>query len=101
MDELSALVSLEQIGLKKLVSSAIKNHLSVNEADLSKLTDYIIHQRLEAKSYDDFQAKTGLPPTLAASLDRLIRTQHPQFKKEAEEKSKSREDAGRAIKRNF
>lgn len=79
MDDLE---SLELLSLVSKVTSELQNHLGVNEKTLA---EFVIAQRLECATFDDFKAKLAsvgaeFPPSLVESIDRLVRAMHPKFK---------------------
>ncbi|KAL2164825.1 hypothetical protein VTH06DRAFT_121 [Thermothelomyces fergusii] len=79
MDDLE---SLELLSLVSKVTSELQNHLGINEKTLA---EFVIAQRLECGSFEDFKAKLAsvgadFPPSLVESIDRLVQTMHPKFK---------------------
>ncbi|KAL2259412.1 hypothetical protein VTK26DRAFT_6916 [Humicola hyalothermophila] len=79
MDDLE---SLELLSLVSKVTSELQNHLGISEKTLA---EFVIAQRLECSSFDEFKAKLAavgadFPPSLVESIDRLVRTMHPKFK---------------------
>lgn len=79
MDDLE---SLELLSLVSKVTSELQNHLGVNEKTLA---EFVIAQRLECGSIEDFKAKLAsvgadFPPSLVESIDRLVQTMHPKFR---------------------
>ncbi|KAK0661740.1 Pre-mRNA-splicing factor ATP-dependent RNA helicase prp22 [Lasiodiplodia hormozganensis] len=81
MDDLS---SLELLSLVSKVTSELDNHIHVADKTLA---EFIIDQHLQCKSLDEFKAKLveigaeDFPPSLVESIDRLVLTMHPKFKK--------------------
>ncbi|PNY26321.1 Pre-mRNA-splicing factor ATP-dependent RNA helicase prp22 [Tolypocladium capitatum] len=81
MDELLGL-DLDLLSLVSKVSSELQNHVGISDKTLA---EFLIAQRLESKSTDDFRTRlAGLgadfPPSLVDSLDRLVLSLHPKFK---------------------
>lgn len=79
MDDLE---SLELLSLVSKVTSELQNHLGISEKTLA---EFVIAQRLECATFDDFKAKLAavgadFPPSLIESIDRLVQTMHPRFK---------------------
>lgn len=79
MDDLE---SLDLLSLVSKVTSELQNHLGVNEKTLA---EFIIAQRLECTSFNEFKAKLAalgadFPPSLVESIDRLVLAMHPKFK---------------------
>ncbi|KAI4603002.1 DEAH-box ATP-dependent RNA helicase prp22 [Pestalotiopsis sp. 9143b] len=74
---------LELLSLVSKVTSELQNHLGISE---KVLAEFIISQRLECSSIDEFKQKLApmggakWPHSLFDSVDRLVRTMHPQFK---------------------
>ncbi|KAH8202551.1 hypothetical protein TruAng_003262 [Truncatella angustata] len=74
---------LELLSLVSKVTSELQNHLGISE---KVLAEFIIAQRLECKTIDEFKQKlAGMggakwPDSLFDSVDRLVRTMHPKFK---------------------
>lgn len=81
MDDLS---SLELLSLVSKVTSELDNHIHVAD---KVLAEFLIDQHLQCKSLDEFKAKLveigaeDFPPSLVESIDRLVLTMHPKFKK--------------------
>ncbi|KKY22326.1 putative atp-dependent rna helicase dhx8 [Diplodia seriata] len=81
MDDLS---SLELLSLVSKVTSELHNHLNVADKTLA---EFIIDQHLQCKSLNEFKAKLvdigadDFPQSLIESIDRLVLTMHPKFKK--------------------
>ncbi|KAI9892358.1 MAG: DEAH-box ATP-dependent RNA helicase prp22 [Vezdaea aestivalis] len=76
------LASLELLSLVSKVTSELQNHLGISDKTLAK---FIIHQHSGCKSTLLFQEKltklgADFPQSLVESLDRLIRTLHPDYK---------------------
>ncbi|KAM4058882.1 helicase associated domain-containing protein [Hirsutella rhossiliensis] len=79
MDEV---LDLELLSLVSKVSSELQNHVGISDKTLA---EFLIAQRLESKSLDDFRNKLDgigaeFPPSLVGSLDRLVLALHPKFK---------------------
>ncbi|KAK0726344.1 ATP-dependent RNA helicase DHX8 [Apiosordaria backusii] len=80
MDDLE---SLELLSLVSKITSELQNHLGISEKTLA---EFLIAQRLECSSLDDFKSKlasvgaSDFPPSLVESIDRLVKTMHPKFK---------------------
>ncbi|EPE36784.1 P-loop containing nucleoside triphosphate hydrolase [Glarea lozoyensis ATCC 20868] len=76
MDDLE---SLELLSLVSKVTSEIENHLGINEKTLA---EYVIAQRTQCKSFEDFQKAMGsdFPASLIESVDRLVTTMHPKLR---------------------
>ncbi|KAL2020464.1 hypothetical protein VTK56DRAFT_8430 [Thermocarpiscus australiensis] len=79
MDDLE---SLELLSLVSKVTSELQNHLGISDKTLA---EFVIAQRLECTSFEDFKAKLAafgadFPPSLVESIDRLVQTMHPKFK---------------------
>lgn len=75
-------LNLELLSLVSKVTSELQNHVGVSDKTLA---EFLIAQRLESKSGDDFRKKldgigADFPPSLVDSLDRLVLTMHPKFK---------------------
>ncbi|PHH71444.1 hypothetical protein CDD82_6503 [Ophiocordyceps australis] len=76
---------LPDIGLLSLISrvaSELQNHVGASDKTLA---EFLIAQRLESQSIDDFRQKIDgmgdlLPPSLVESIDRLVLTLHPKFR---------------------
>ncbi|KAK4109114.1 hypothetical protein N656DRAFT_357539 [Canariomyces notabilis] len=80
MDDLE---SLELLSLVSKVTSELQNHIGISEKTLA---EFVIAQRLECASFADFKAKLAavgadFPPSLVESIDRLVQTMHPKFKR--------------------
>lgn len=80
MDDLT---SLELLSLVSKVTSELQNHLGINDKTLA---EFVIAQHSECSSLKDFKAHMGtmgadFPQSLLESLDRLILTMHPKFKR--------------------
>ncbi|KAI9152169.1 Pre-mRNA-splicing factor ATP-dependent RNA helicase prp22 [Paramyrothecium foliicola] len=76
------LLNLELLSLVSKVTSELQNHVGISDKTLA---EFLIAQRLEASSADDFRKKldaldAGFPPSLIESLDRLVLAMHPKFK---------------------
>lgn len=76
------LLDLELLALVSKVSSELQNHIGISDTTLA---EFLVAQRLESKSLDDFRKKldgigADFPPSLVSSLDRLVVTLHPRFK---------------------
>ncbi|RMZ75891.1 hypothetical protein DV738_g5205, partial [Chaetothyriales sp. CBS 135597] len=80
MDDLA---SLELLSLVSKITSELNNHLGINDKTLA---EFVINQHQEAAGdVDRFKAKiqalgADFPPSLIDSIDRLIRTMHPDYK---------------------
>lgn len=78
---------LELLSLVSKVTSELQNHLGISEKTLA---EFIIARRLECKNFSDFKSKlaelggASWPESLFDSIDRLVRTMHPNFKAESE-----------------
>jgi ATP-dependent RNA helicase DHX8/PRP22 len=75
-------LNLELLSLVSKVTSELQNHVGVSDKTLA---EFLIAQRLESKSADEFRKKldgigADFPPSLVDSLDRLVLTMHPKFK---------------------
>ncbi|KAI0813970.1 P-loop containing nucleoside triphosphate hydrolase protein [Xylaria sp. FL0064] len=81
MDDLE---ELELLSLVSKVTSELQNHLGINEKTLA---EFIIAQRLQCTKLSEFREKlagmggASWPDSLFDSIDRLVRTMHPKFKK--------------------
>ncbi|KHN98470.1 ATP-dependent RNA helicase DHX8 [Metarhizium album ARSEF 1941] len=76
------LLNLELLSLVSKVASELQNHIGINDKTLA---EFLISQRLESSSTDDFRKKldkigADFPPSLVDSLDRLVLAMHPKFK---------------------
>lgn len=76
------LLNLELLSLVSKVASELRNHVGVEDKTLA---EFLIAQRLECKSLDEFREKLAgigadFPPSLVESLDRLVLAMHPKFK---------------------
>jgi ATP-dependent RNA helicase DHX8/PRP22 len=74
---------LETLEVVSKVTSELQNHLGVSEKTLA---EFIIHQHSQCKSVAEFQERLKaieptFPVTLAESIDRIILTLHPKYKK--------------------
>ncbi|RMD43535.1 hypothetical protein DV735_g1591, partial [Chaetothyriales sp. CBS 134920] len=80
MDDLA---SLELLSLVSKITSELNNHLGINDKTLA---EFVVNQHQEATGdVDQFKAKiqalgADFPPSLIDSIDRLIRTMHPDYK---------------------
>jgi len=95
MDDLE---SLELLSLVSKVTSELQNHLGINEKTLA---EFVIAQRLECKSLDEFKDKLSgvgadFPPSLVESVDRLVRAMHPKLKRQGQN-GDNHEKAGRTL----
>ncbi|KAF7563362.1 hypothetical protein G7046_g767 [Stylonectria norvegica] len=75
------LLNLELLSLVSKVTSELQNHIGISDKTLA---EFLIAQRLECKSLDQFRAKLAaidadFPPSLVDSLDRLVLAMHPKF----------------------
>ncbi|KAJ9151053.1 Helicase associated domain-containing protein [Coniochaeta hoffmannii] len=91
MDDLE---SLELLSLVSKVTSELQNHLGISEKTLA---EFVIAQRLECASFDDFKNKLAsvgadFPPSLVESIDRLVRTMHPKMKSQKQNGAQEEED---------
>lgn len=83
---------LELLSLVSKVTSELQNHIGISDKTLA---EFIIAQRLESSNLSDFKSKlaqlggASWPDSLFESIDRLVRTIHPNFKAE---KDSSREE---------
>ncbi|XXG98459.1 hypothetical protein Hte_004783 [Hypoxylon texense] len=81
---------LELLSLVSKVTSELQNHLSISDKTLA---EFIIAKRLECKNFSDFKSQlaelggASWPESLFDSIDRLVRTMHPNFKAEKESAS--------------
>jgi ATP-dependent RNA helicase DHX8/PRP22 len=80
MDDLE---SLELLSLVSKVTSELQNHLGISDKTLA---EFVIAQHAECKSLDEFQQKleamgAEFPQSLIESIDRLVKTMHPKYKK--------------------
>jgi ATP-dependent RNA helicase DHX8/PRP22 len=80
MDDLE---SLELLSLVSKVTSELQNHLGISDKTLA---EFVIAQHAECKSLDEFQQKleamgAEFPQSLIESVDRLVKTMHPKYKK--------------------
>lgn len=81
---------LELLSLVSKVTSELQNHLGISEKTLA---EFIIAKRLECKNFSDFKSRlaelggASWPESLFDSIDRLVRTMHPNFKAEKESES--------------
>ncbi|KAH0523995.1 hypothetical protein TsFJ059_008921 [Trichoderma semiorbis] len=76
------LLNLELLSLVSKVTSELQNHVGISDKTLA---EFLIAQRLESKSSDDFRKRldglnADFPPSLIDSLDRLVVAMHPKFK---------------------
>lgn len=76
------LLNLELLSLVSKVTSELQNHVGISDKTLA---EFLIAQRLESKSSDDFRKRldglnADFPPSLVDSLDRLVVAMHPKFK---------------------
>ncbi|RFU80142.1 atp-dependent rna helicase dhx8 [Trichoderma arundinaceum] len=76
------LLNLELLSLVSKVTSELQNHVGISDKTLA---EFLIAQRLESKSSDDFRKRldglnADFPPSLVDSLDRLVVALHPKFK---------------------
>ncbi|CAM1503282.1 Fc.00g080580.m01.CDS01 [Cosmosporella sp. VM-42] len=76
------LLNLELLSLVSKVTSELQNHVGISDKTLA---EFLIAQRLESKSLDEFREKLAgigadFPPSLVDSLDRLVLAMHPKFK---------------------
>ena len=103
MDDLE---SLELLSLVSKVTSELQNHLGISDKTLA---EFVIAQHAECKSLDEFQQKleamgAEFPQSLIESIDRLVKTMHPKYKKgkgsngEAENGSRRAEDKAKVFK---
>ena len=80
MDDLE---SLELLSLVSKVTSELQNHLGISDKTLA---EFVIAQHAECKSLSEFQDKleamgAEFPQSLIESIDRLVKTMHPKYKK--------------------
>ena len=103
MDDLE---SLELLSLVSKVASELQNHLGISDKTLA---EFVIAQHAECKSLDQFQKKleaigAEFPQSLIESIDRLVKTMHPKYKKgentngEAENGSRRVEEKSKVFK---
>ncbi|KAG6037756.1 hypothetical protein E4U41_004785 [Claviceps citrina] len=76
------LLNLELLSLVSKVTSELQNHVGVSDKTLA---EFLIAQRVESSDTDAFREKlknigADFPPSLVASLDRLVLAMHPKFK---------------------
>lgn len=76
------LLNLELLSLVSKVTSELQNHVGTSDKTLA---EFLIAQRLESSSSDDFRTKidglgADFPGSLVDSIDRLVLTMHPKFK---------------------
>lgn len=91
MDDLE---NLEYLSLVSKVSSEVQNHLGSSDKELA---EFFIAQHAECKSLDEFKKQLnslyeGIPNSLVESIDRLILTLHPKYKRKAKENSAAKEE---------
>ncbi|KAF7507784.1 hypothetical protein GJ744_010085 [Endocarpon pusillum] len=80
MDDLT---SLEVLSLVSKVTSELQNHLGINDKTLA---EFVIDQHSKCASLSDFKSTlegmgAEFPQSLIESIDRLILTMHPKYKK--------------------
>lgn len=103
MDDLE---SLELLSLVSKVTSELQNHLGISDKTFA---EFIIAQHAECKSLDEFQKQleamgAEFPRSLIESIDRLVKTMHPKYKKgkgtngEAENGSRRVEEKSKVFK---
>ena len=86
MDDLE---SLELLSLVSKVSSELQNHLGINEKTLA---EFVIDQHSKCRSLPEFKTKleemgADFPQSLVESIDRLILTMHPKYKRQRKQDS--------------
>jgi ATP-dependent RNA helicase DHX8/PRP22 len=91
MDDLE---SLELLSLVTKVTSELQNHLGINDKTLA---EFIIDQHSKCSSLSEFKKVLDafgaeFPPSLIESVDRLILTMHPKFKKKGNEQAAQESD---------
>lgn len=84
MDDLA---SLEFLSLVSKVTSELQNHLGINDKTLA---EFVIDQHSKCASLSEFKSTlegmgAELPQSLIESVDRLILTMHPKYKKAQKE----------------
>lgn len=91
--------SLELLSLVAKVTSELQNHLGMSDKDLA---EFLIAEHGKCKTFDDFQTQMKeyeLPGSLLESIDRLIITMHPRYKKSANmDKSQHLDGKARVLK---
>lgn len=101
MDDLR---SLELLSLVSKVTSELQNYLGISDKTLA---EFVIAQHAECKSLDEFQKKleamdAEFPQSLIESIDRLVKTMHPKYKKgkgtNGEAENRSREEKSKVFK---
>ncbi|KAK3721330.1 DEAH-box ATP-dependent RNA helicase prp22 [Vermiconidia calcicola] len=78
MDDLQ---QLELLSLVSKVTSEINNYMGISDKTIA---EFVIAEHANCKGLQDFQAKLleyDFPGSLAESIDRLIKSLHPQYKK--------------------
>ena len=82
MDDLE---QLEVLSLVSKITSEINNYMGVSDKTIA---EFVISEHGNCKSASDFSTKLeeyDFPKSLAESIDRLIRTLHPKYKKAGKE----------------
>ena len=84
MDDLA---SLEVLSLVSKVTSELQNHLGINDKTLA---EFVIDQHSKCTSLSEFKSTlegmgAELPQSLIESIDRLVLTMHPKYKKSQKE----------------
>lgn len=92
MDDLE---SLELLSLVSKVTSEIQNHLGISDKTLA---EFVIAQHAKCKSRPEFQKTleemgADFPQSLVESIDRLVLTLHPRYKKTNGERDEKPADA--------
>ncbi|KAF2771385.1 putative RNA helicase-like splicing factor [Teratosphaeria nubilosa] len=99
MDDLE---ELEVLGLVSKISSEINNHMGVSDATIA---EFVIAEHFKTSTSNEFvQKATGdfdFPPSLAESVDRLIRTLHPRFKSQKSTTAKTIDDGAKEKEKKF
>ncbi|KAK4055451.1 DEAH-box ATP-dependent RNA helicase prp22 [Microbotryomycetes sp. JL221] len=89
MADAKSLKRLELLSLVNALTKELVNHTGLSDRTLA---EFLIHLHSEAKSYDEFKqsvAQVGaqFPDSFLASVDRLILSMHPKYKKKNKNKT--------------
>lgn len=87
----SDLKQLELLSLTSAITKELINHTSLND---STLAEFLIHLHTTSTNYADFKDKVNqvgaqFPESFLASVDRLVLSMHPKYKKKLKKKSQS------------
>ncbi|KAK4048083.1 DEAH-box ATP-dependent RNA helicase prp22 [Microbotryomycetes sp. JL201] len=98
MADAKSLRKLELLSLVNALTKELVNHTGLSDRTLA---EFLIHLHSDAKSYDEFKDKVkqvgaDFPDSFLASVDRLILSMHPKYKKKQKKKNDADDNTAKA-----